>query len=73
MAAVKRYIVSVELSQEMYASLEACALDMHCRKSDIIRWGLKEILEFFNSPIPVEHMGDDEVKTKEVIINGKEK
>ena len=73
MAAVKRYIVSVELPAEMYASLEACALDMRCRKSDIIRWGLKEILEFFNSSIPVERMGDDEVKVKEVSINGKEK
>lgn len=73
MAAVKRYIVSVELSQEMYASLEACALDMRCRKSDIIRWGLKEILEFFNSPIPVEHMNDDEVKVEEVSIDGETK
>lgn len=73
MAAVKRYIVSVELPAEMYASLEACALYMCCRKSDVIRWGLKEILEFFNSSIPVEHVGDDEVKIKEVTINGEKK
>lgn len=68
----QRYIISVELPAELYASLDQCAEQMHCRKSDIVRWGLKEMLDFLTGGVPVEHMTDDQVKTKEVRINGTE-
>lgn len=69
----QRYIISVELPAELYTALDQCAERMHCRKSDIVRWGLKEMLDFLGGAIPVETMEDDQVKTKEVRINGETK
>lgn len=66
----QRYIISVELPRELYAALDQCAEQMHCRKSDIVRWGLKEMLDFLTGSVPVEHLEDDQVKITEVKING---
>lgn len=69
----QRYIISVELPRELYAALDQCADQLHCRKSDIVRWGLKEMLDFLTGVVPVEHLEDDQVKIMEVKINGAEK
>ena len=69
---IKRFITSVELPEQLHTALCTIADRMGCRKSDIIRWAVKDYVEFLTEAWPVHHQDpDQDNETREVIICGK--
>ena len=71
---IKRYIITVELPEALHSALQDLADRLNVKKSDIVRWALKDYTEFLSNAWPVMHTEEQrDNQTREVILNVQEK